>query len=103
MEVYIISFSFSVLIGFFVFSKKLVSLSYCVPLTHLVITVQLLTSKWASFNFLVDHLWPLHLSENGDTLILANTDGQLIHYIMKDNRIADKSLITNYTDWFFCR
>jgi len=63
--------------------------------------VSIFGSLLPSFNFQVDHLWPLHLSEDGDTLILANTDGQLIHYNMIDNRIADKSLITNYTDWFF--
>ncbi|CAL5186968.1 unnamed protein product [Lathyrus oleraceus] len=45
-------------------------------------------------------LWPLYVLENGNILILANGEGQVIRYNRRDNRI-DPIRISNTRSWFY--
>ena len=48
-------------------------------------------------------LFPLCLSENGDTLILANShEDQAIIYNIRDNRVG-LTRITNHIQWFLLK
>ncbi|XP_058738959.1 F-box/kelch-repeat protein At3g06240-like [Vicia villosa] len=67
---------------------------------------QFLKISYESLNidhYLRDHIFdliPLYLSENGDSLILANSlEGQAILYNIRDNT-AERTRITNKISWF---
>lgn len=54
-----------------------------------------------SFGRYLSKLVPLHIFEDGHTIILANQTGLLIHYNMRDNKLIQRTRITNGITWFF--